>query len=270
MFVLAMRVSSVCDLSIMSWNVLAPCWVKQEWYPYQFEAASDHGKRFSTIVSHLTNLPHDIIILQEVQENMYTRLKESFDEMYTFDFAPNSPTTCSAANGLLTLIRKDSSNTSDVHVINGILDDNEGEAIQIIAIPAKNIYVANLHLHWMHRVSQAKMVLNRCNELLGTTQSMTILAGDLNAEIEETRLFDWNNLVNVFQGERRNFTIPTYYPDTVLREDGRGLDHIFYDPQKFTLIRYQKAWNVRNGSLADTLATFGSDHIYVRAEFNFI
>jgi len=269
MFILVMSVTHTYDLSLMSWNILAPCWIEKEWYPFLYEVASDHETRLSRIVSHISSGGHDVIILQEVQEDMFVRLKEELGHNYIYEFAPNNPTTCSMANGLVTLIRKNWIYASEVQIINGILDFKEGEAIQIITIPSKNIYLVNLHLHWIHRLSQAKMVQNRCNDFLGAEHRMTIMAGDLNAETDECNLFQWTHLQDAFLELTEGTKIPTYYPDTQSGENSQALDHIFYDPNQVILIKYGKAWNVRNGSLADSLKIFGSDHIFVWAQFNF-
>ena len=265
-----MSAAHTYDLSLMSWNILAPCWVEKEWYPFLYQVASDHDTRLSSIVSHISSGGHDVIILQEVQEDTFARLEEKLGQNYIYEFAPNNPTASSLANGLLTLIRKDWVHASEVQIINGILDSKEGEAIQIVTIPSKNIYLVNLHLHWIHRLSQSKMVQNRCNELLGADHRMTVPAGDLNAETEECNLFQWADFQDVFVEPSEVAKIPTYYPDNQSGENSRAIDHMFFDPNQVILLKYGKAWNVRNGSLADVLNRFGSDHIFVWAQFNFV
>ena len=247
-----MSVTRTCDLSLMSWNILAPCWVRKEWYPSLYETASDHETRLSSIVSHISSGGHDMIILQ-VQGTMFARLKEKLGSHYIYEFAPNNPTASSLENGLATLIRKDWVHASEVQMINGILDSKEGEAIQIVSIPSKNMHLVNLHLHWIQRLSQAKMVQKRCNDLLGGEHKITVMAGDLNAETEECNLFQWTYLQDAFLESTEGARIPTYYRDTQSEENSRAIDHIFYDPNQVLLIEYGKAWNVRNGSLAETL-----------------
>ncbi|CAF4048935.1 unnamed protein product, partial [Adineta steineri] len=33
------------DLSLISWNILAPCWVNKDWYPSLYELAIDSKTR---------------------------------------------------------------------------------------------------------------------------------------------------------------------------------------------------------------------------------
>jgi endonuclease/exonuclease/phosphatase family metal-dependent hydrolase len=264
-----MNVTMTHDLSLMSWNILAPCWVKNDWYPTLFTVASDYHTRLSTIVSYISSCQHDVITLQEVQEETMSILEEMLSNNYTLQFAWNNPTDSSNANGLATLIRKKWRYASEVQITNEILDQIEGEAIQIITIPSKGIHLVNLHLNWIHRLAQAKVVLRRCRYLLGDSYNIAIIAGDLNAEIQETTEFQWNHMQAVFQELTDETKIPTYYSDGLCTVKGQAIDHIFYDSTQVQLIKSGKAWDVQHGSLADILKLFGSDHVFVWAVFDF-
>jgi len=66
--------------------------------------------------------------------------------------------------------------------------------------------------------------------------------------------------------------IPSYYADPYneYEESNVSIDHIFYDPNQVTLLKSGKAWNhFKERTLEDSLRKFGSDHIYVWANFNF-
>ena len=152
---------------------------------------------------------------------------------------------------------------------NGILDPENGDAIQILTIPSKNSHFVNLHLYHVHRTAQAKMVQDKCNSLLGGNHSMTIMAGDLNVETEEYHEFEWNVYEEVFQKSVEVGKISTYYADPKGGERNMTIDHIFYDPNQVQLIQQGKAWDTPNHSLEESLKQFGSDHIYVWATFNF-
>ncbi len=255
----------------MSWNILAPCWVHKDWYPSSYELASNYRTRITTILSKISSCNCDVVMIQEAQEDMISLYKEKLNDNYIFEFAPNNPTAASIPNGLLTLIHKDWKYAKETTIINGILDPEKGEAIQIIDIPSKNIHLINLHLDYIHQVSQAKMIKDKCVELLGSSTYISIMAGDLNAEKIVYDQFQWIGYKDVFDESIKDNIIPSYYVDPLIAENSTAsIDHIFYDPNQVTLIAYGKAWDVQGQSLEDALKIFGSDHIYVWAKFNFI
>ncbi|CAF0861439.1 unnamed protein product [Rotaria sp. Silwood1] len=257
------------DLCLLSWNILAPCWVNQDWYPTLFEIAVNHRERINKIANRILSLEHDIVLIQEAQEDTVQLLRKKLDEHYVFHSAWNHPTAASVRNGLLTLIRKDWKYASTARMIHSILDLDKGEAIQIITIPSKNIHIVNLHLDYIDRLDQAKMVKDKCRIMLGIDNPVTILAGDMNAETDECDRFEWNEFKDVFHESNHCIRIPTYYPDPACSECNTAVDHIFYNPHQIKLIENGKAWDTPNGSLKDALTQFGSDHIYIWANFNF-
>ena len=258
------------DLSLLSWNILAPCWVNQEWYPSLYDAAADYKTRLEMISDRIFSLGHDVVFIQEAQEDRIPLLKARLSDAYSFDYVSNDPTTASVGNGLLTLIRKNWKYASEAKIIDGILDRERGEAIQILCISSKQIYLVNLHLDYIHHALQATMVHKRCEELLGSAQSISIIAGDYNTETEECTRFQWTGYEDTFQASNEKVTIPTYYPDANQGERNTAVDHVFYDPTQLQLVQYGKAWDLPDRSLADSLKELGSDHIYVWARFNFL
>src|SRR5438094_10454330 len=98
--------TSTHDLSLLSWNILAPCWVLKEWYPSLYDLAADNETRLKLIIEHIRSLGHDIVMLQEAQEDQLDLFKEILGDDYLFEFVSNNPTPALKANGLLTLIRK--------------------------------------------------------------------------------------------------------------------------------------------------------------------
>jgi endonuclease/exonuclease/phosphatase family metal-dependent hydrolase len=265
-----MNIEPRYDMSLLSWNILAPCWVNKEWYPLLYEPAADDQTRLNTIAARIASLGHDVVMIQEAQENKLSLFKEKLDEAYFFEYFSNDSTTASAANGLLTLIRKNWKYASEAKITNGILDPGNGDAMQILTIPSKNIHLVNLHLYHAHRTAQAKMVQDKCNELLGGKHSMTILAGDLNVEPEEYHEFGWLGYEEAFQKSIEDAKIPTYYADPESCERNMVIDHIFYTPNQVQLIQQGKAWDTPDRSLEESLKQFGSDHIYIWAIFDFI
>jgi endonuclease/exonuclease/phosphatase family metal-dependent hydrolase len=258
------------DVSLLSWNILAPCWVNREWYPTLYDVAADHQTRINTITAHISSLGHDVIMIQEAQEDTIPLLKEKLGDGYLYEFAPNNPTAASIANGLLVLIRKDWKYASEATITNGIVDPERGEAIQIITIASKKIHLVNLHLDYFHSALQAKLVKDKCNEMLGTTHPMAVMAGDLNAETEKCDEFQWIGYEDAFRETTEDARISTYYPDPKQEARSLAIDHIFYDPGQVILVEHGKAWDTSDRSLEDALKQLGSDHIYVWAVFNFI
>jgi endonuclease/exonuclease/phosphatase family metal-dependent hydrolase len=263
-----MTSTSSHDLSVLSWNILAPCWIYKEWYPTLFDLAADEQSRLKLIIEHIQSFNHDIIMIQEAQEDRLFLFKEKLGDDYFFEFAPNNPTPSPNANGLLTLIRKNYSYASEIKIINGILDLERGDAIQIISIPSRNLYFLNIHIDFFHRVVQAKMLHDRCTALLGIEHSISLMAGDFNAEIKDHYEFEWIDYENVFSEPSKYAQIFTYYGDPEYWSN-MTLDHILYNPNQLEPIAHGKAWDTSNHTLEEALKTFGSDHIYVWATFRF-
>ena len=51
------------DLSLMSWNILAPCWVNEEWYPSMYQLAKDSQKRMEKILSEISSCSSDVVMI---------------------------------------------------------------------------------------------------------------------------------------------------------------------------------------------------------------
>ena len=260
-----------CDLSLMSWNILAPCWVNKEWYPSMYQLANDHQKRMEKICSEISSCYCDVVMIQEAQEDLLHLFQMKLGDKYFFQFTANNPSESSIPNGLVTLIKKDWIYSKEVKMINGILDPIKGEAIQIVHIPSKDLFLVNLHLDYMDSLSQAKMVKEKVHHLTNSMASMTILAGDLNAEIDLCEQFQWIGYQNVFDQANKNYPIPSYYLDPMSNQKGNlAIDHIYYDPNRISCIQSGKAFDRNDRSLEDVLQVFGSDHIYVWAYFHLL
>ncbi|CAF1046284.1 unnamed protein product [Adineta steineri] len=258
------------DLSLISWNILAPCWVNKDWYPSLYELAIDSKTRSNIILSKISSMNCDIIIIQEAQQDFICLCKEKFHNNYIYEFAPNNPTMSSISNGLLTLINKNWKYAKEINIINEILDNERGEAIQIISIHSKNIHLINLHLDYIHSISQANKIKEKCKQFLNISSSISIIGGDLNATKDIYDQFQWIGYNDIFNESIKDKIIPTYYPDSSQKNSNSSIDHIFYDPKQVTLIDCGKAWDVQNRSAEETLRMFGSDHIYIWANFCFI
>ncbi|CAF1140358.1 unnamed protein product [Adineta ricciae] len=261
--------SSPHDLSLLSWNILAPCWVPREWYPSTYDLAADERTRLPLIVDHIRSLNRDIVMLQEAQEDQLDLFKQKLSDIYSFEFISNNPTASNKANGLLTLIRKEYSYAPEVKIISGILDLERGDAIQIITISSKNLVLLNLHLDYHHRAEQSRMIRNRCTALLGNEQPISLMAGDLNAEIKDHYEFEWIDYENAIHETSKYACVPTYYSDPKYIWVNMDIDHIVYDPTRLEAIDHGKAWDTPDHTLEQSLKTFGSDHIYIWATFRF-
>lgn len=264
-----MTVASSYDLSLLSWNILAPCWVFKKWYPSLYDLAADDQKRLELILSHIRSLDRDIVMIQEAQEDQLPIFKEKLGDNYFFEFTSNNPTLGSKPNGLLTLIRKNYLHASEIKITNGILDLLRGDAIQIICIPSKNLYLLNLHLDFDNRVVQSKMIRDRCDALIGNRFPIALMAGDLNAEIDDIQEFEWIDHEHAIPVSSELAQIPTYYGDPSYIWSNMNIDHILYDPSRLELVQNGKAWNTPGHTLEESLQTFGSDHIYIWATFRF-
>ena len=266
-----MNMKDKCDLSLMSWNILAPCWVEKQWYPSLYELADDYQTRINIIIEKIILLNCDIVFIQEAQENLIDLFKEKLNENYLFEFASNNPFHSTFSNGLLTLIKKNWIYSKETKIINGILDQEKGDAIQIIHIPSINIYLLNLHLDYIDPLPQAIIIQEKCQKLLGYPIQISIMAGDLNAEKYLYEQFQWIDHLNVFDESIKDNIIPSYYADPKEENDfNQSIDHIFYDPNQVRLIQCGKAFDQKDKTLQDAFTLFGSDHIYVWANFNFI
>lgn len=252
-------------MNLLSWNILAPYWVRSEWYPTLFHHASQHNDRFKKISQKIKSLNFDVVLIQEAQEDVIPLLKETLNDDYYFHAAWNDPKIQSVRHGLLTLIRKQWYFAPNTTVHHDILDPELGEAIQIIHISDENQNIVNLHLNYDAPLFQGKLVLPKCRDMLNQSESPTILAGDLNSKLETVRQFGWNEYQDVFGNN--SITIPTYYPDPEFGLTNAAIDHIFYDNQKLKLLQYGKAWSTLNGTLHQALKELGSDHIYIWAKF---
>ncbi|UJR07163.1 hypothetical protein I4U23_011451 [Adineta vaga] len=257
------------DLSLLSWNILAPCWILKEWYPSMYDLAADNRTRLELVISHIKTLAHDIVFIQEAQEDQLDLFKEKLSNDYYYEYISNNPTPCSAANGLLTLIRKNYLYASEIKITNGILDLQRGEAIQIITIPSKNLYLLNIHLDYNHRLDQSKMIFERCKTLIGEEHSIALMAGDINAEIQDQIEFQWTGFDHVFHESSKHAKIPTYYSDPQYIWPNMVIDHILYDTNQLELMEHGKAWDTHDRTLEESLKKFGSDHIYIWATFRF-
>lgn len=259
------------DFSLMSWSILAPCWVNKEWYPSMYQLANDHQKRMEKICSEICSCHCDVVMIQEAQEDLLPSFEMKLGEKYFFQFAANNPSTSSIPNGLVTLIKKDWIYSKEVKMINAILDPNKGEAIQIVHIPSKDLFLVNLHLDYMDSLLQAKMVKEKFHHLTNSMASITILAGDLNAEIDLCEKFQWIGYQNVFDQTNKDHLIPSHYPDPLNNEKGNvAIDHIYYDLNRVLCVQSGKAFDRNDQSLEDALQIFGSDHIYIWAHFHLL
>ena len=156
-------------------------------------------------------------------------------------------------------------------IISGILDPIKGEAIQIVHIPSKNLFLVNLHFDYFDVLSQAKMVHERFHQLTNSSDAISLVAGDFNADFDLCEKFPWIGYQSVFDETKKDDRIPSYYPDPLNNENGNvSIDHIYYNPKKLLCIQSGKAFDRKDRTSEDTLHIFGSDHIYIWAHFDLL
>lgn len=252
------------DFSLMSWNILAPCWVQKDWYPSVYHLASDHEKRLNLIFDNIIALNCDLIFLQETQADLLSLFQEKFGEKYLFEYAPNNPTSASLSNGLLVLIKTDWIYTKEMKIFNGILDPIKGEAIQFLHIPSKNLFFINVHLDYLDSLSQLNLIKKKFGQLFNQSTVVSLLAGDFNRNMSDCDQFPSNEYGYVFDQ-----TVPTYYPDPATKQSNSSIDQIIYHKRRLKLLESGQAFQTKDQSLEDALRLFGSDHIFIWAKFQF-
>lgn len=253
------------DFSLMSWNILAPCWVKEDWYPSLFHLANDHKRRIELIFENIISLNCEIVFLQETQQNLLNLFEEKLGDKYSLEYSPNNPTSSSISNGLLTLIKKDWQYAKQIQIFNDILDPIKGEAIQFICLPSKNLILTHIHLDYLHSLSQLKLIKTKFYELFNRSSSISLLAGDFNKTMFNCEQFPSDEYELIF-----NEKIPTYYPDPLTKQSNSSVDQIIFNKNQLKLIQSGQAFQTNDRSLKDSLTIYGSDHIFIWATFKLI
>lgn len=259
------------NFRLLSWNILAPCWVRAEWFPKDFQQANQHDERLKKITEQIRLFDGDLVFLQEAQEDTIEKLRENFAEIYEIHVAWNSPSESSIKNGLAVFIRKSDRILSSALVFSGILDETLGESIQIVRIDSLKLNLINVHLNYLQSSIQGSKVLKKSKEILGENENqISLIAGDLNCEKAQVEKFQWTKLRNVFHESIECNEIHSFYPDPGMDLKSSAVDHIFYDPNQLELLSHGKAWSKPDGSLRKALEEIGSDHLYVWANFRSI
>ena len=94
-------------LVIKSFNILAPVWVKPEWFPDVSKDLLDIKNRRERYMSCILADDPDIICLQEVTASELVYIRSTLENTHIIsELAANNPTSASEDNGTATLIRK--------------------------------------------------------------------------------------------------------------------------------------------------------------------
>ena len=74
--------------TVATHNVLAPAYVRPDWYPGVPEHLLDSGRRVPALVRHLEMLNADVLCLQEVEPRVFDTLDRRFSELgYAGEYA---------------------------------------------------------------------------------------------------------------------------------------------------------------------------------------
>ena len=95
-------------LRVLSFNILADCWVNADWYRGVPLECLDREARFALILRAVRESACSVACLQEVMEDELTRLAHALQTTYwATPLSANCPTSASAANGTAMLVHRD-------------------------------------------------------------------------------------------------------------------------------------------------------------------
>ena len=91
-------------ISVMSFNLLARCWVKPEWFPGVDVKTLVWEARVALNLKTITDAAPDVVCMQEVDEHSYPILKEKLAKAgyHLTDLAANHPSSAAVKNGTAT------------------------------------------------------------------------------------------------------------------------------------------------------------------------
>lgn len=270
-------------LKIMTWNILADIWLDEKEYknvPLAFLNKNYRYKRNKYIIN-LVNA--DIILLQEVQHDIYERLKRDYENQYFISWHPHeikhwadelAPNKKLISNGNLTLIRKNLLKNSNIPLQGWqsqnlkLCSNGNMAGIVILTLPNQKIVIANIHLELndsvrIHESERLVQFLEKYKDAL------VIIGGDFNSNINDRvhNIYysqNFNNLVLDSLSKRPDAITSTYYCQ------GEMVDHIYINSSNLknkdgyvfdSLInKYEN-----NKKICEThlLQVYGSDHFPV-------
>jgi endonuclease/exonuclease/phosphatase (EEP) superfamily protein YafD len=112
-------------------------------------------------------------------------------------------------------------------------------------------------LDYHHAKEQLLLIDQRFSSL-----NLSLIAGDFNAHLSMVRRNDFENVFT-------DSTLRTCFFDSVWNMESTFVDHILYDPRCLRLVNAQVACLDKDQALEQVLDRFGSDHLFLTAQFSF-
>mmetsp|Transcript_24343 Transcript_24343/g.72550 ORF Transcript_24343/g.72550 Transcript_24343/m.72550 type:complete len:316 (+) Transcript_24343:68-1015(+) len=139
-------------LRVMTFNVLADCWVAPHPENYAGVDAEllDAAARAKVVLDVVERAGAHIVFLQEVQESFMPLLRKRFEpDHFVAPLARNDPTSASEPNGVTMIMKKSHIATESVEPV---IWNSEGSATNVVVgtvVPWKRKFVAvNAHVPW--------------------------------------------------------------------------------------------------------------------------
>jgi endonuclease/exonuclease/phosphatase family metal-dependent hydrolase len=188
-------------LTVLSFNILAPCWASPSLYPASSLPLLDRTFRRARIVSFLEQHASktDIFALQETTEVELGYIKEAMKNQFELYAAYHSPNYWSSwitvnpapePHGVALLIKKDL--LANVHFTNLPLAKDGNHAALIEAVlkqsPSKRVRVASIHLDSDKSDNRKTELEALLSKMPAQSKTLDIIAGDFNTEITNTNL----------------------------------------------------------------------------------
>jgi endonuclease/exonuclease/phosphatase family metal-dependent hydrolase len=175
--------------SVMSFNLLADCWVKPEWFPgVRKDLLLDHKTRRSAAMAVIGGWAADIVCLQEVEEHVRTGLLEAFGRIYHISpLSANSPTSArdaegrEIANGTLIMAKRATIPQPEFRSL--LLADVGAVSLSIPPVVSslgdRGLEVVNVHLDWPDSGGRTQI---RALAKWAQTDRALVVVGDWNAD----------------------------------------------------------------------------------------
>ncbi|KAL1530871.1 hypothetical protein AB1Y20_001765 [Prymnesium parvum] len=168
-------------VSLVTWNLLAPCFVSPSKYPWAGTQALDWQHRHERILSQLARLDADVVCLQEVERASWDRLNADFHELGYDSVLQQSTSNVEnpIANvvllrrGQLELVRAESRSRALITVLQAAGASDEGLAEGEEA----RLYLANVHFEaGADKAAQRQFQLNSLLKRLVFQRSLDVAA----------------------------------------------------------------------------------------------
>lgn len=240
-------------LHVVSWNILAPIYVKCEYYTSVKCEELNMKKRQSKIDNMLQWINSDVYLLQEVTEDEFKHLK-SHHTIYRWFFQPHKinywkESSRHQKNGNVVGIRKNLHATSLSQHVLKLSNGNRGIRVDGV-IRNRPVSFISVHLDDTKDVCRSMQIENLMNSVKNVHHPI-VIGGDLNDE--------FGGMVKIFK--RHHYiaspSVPTYF-----EENAMCLDYVLVKN-----IKVKPFFYIPSSSKFDIIKRFGSDHLPVTMIF---